>query len=95
MPRGLEPGFPQSQSSTAGRPSSQYTAAYPQPGQGLAVFNLTHYGYGLDQALVRELFDDRGTTSYVSAAGLVRIKLVIREGFVGTPSLILEGLARE
>ena len=93
--RGLETGLPQSQSSTAGRPSSQYTGAYPQQGQGFAVFNLSHYGFSLDQALVRELFDDRGTTGYVSAAGLVRIKLVIREGFVGTPSLILEGLARE
>ena len=30
---------------------------------------------------------------FVSATGLVRIKLVIREGVVGTPSLILEGSA--
>lgn len=93
-PRGLESDFPQTQSSTVGRPSSRNTGAYPQR-QGLAVFNLTHYGYGLDQALIRELFDDGGTTGYVSAAGLVRIKLVIREGFWGAPSLILEGLARE
>ena len=94
-PRGLETGLPQTQSSPAGRPSSPYNAAYPQPGQGFAVFNLTHYGYELDQSLIRELFDDRGTASYVSPAGLVRIKLVIREGLVGAPSLILEGSARE
>ena len=92
---GLETGFSQTQSSSAGRPSSPYTAGYPQQDQGLGVLNLTHYGFRLDQALIRELFDDSGTTSYVSATGLVRIKLVIREGHVGTPSLILEGLARE
>ena len=94
-PRGQGTGLPQTQSSPAGRPSSRYTGAYPQPGQGLAVFNPTHYGVSLEQALIRELFDDSGTTGYVSAAGLARIKLVIREGIVGTPSLILEGLARE
>ena len=93
-PRGLETGLPRTQSSIVGRPSSRNTGAYPQR-QGLAVFNLTNYGYGLDQALIRELFDDGGTTGYVSAAGLVRIKLVIREGVLGAPSLILEGLARE
>ena len=94
-PLGLETGFPQTQSSSAGMPSSPYTAGYPQQDQGLGVLNLTHYGFRLDQALIRELFDDSGTTSYVSATGLVRIKLIIREGHVGTPSLILEGLARE
>ena len=94
-PRGLETGFPQTQSLPAGRPSSRYTGGHPQSGQGLAILQQAHHGYGLDQSLIRELFDDGGTTGYVSAAGLVRIKLVIREGVVGTPSLILEGLARE
>ena len=94
-PLGLETGFPQSQSSPAGSPSSPYTGGYPQPGQGLAILHQAHHGYGRDQSLTRELFDDGGTTGYVSDAGLVRIKLVIREGLVGTPSLILEGSARE
>ena len=95
-PLGPEPGFPQTQSSSAGRPSSPNITAYPHPDQGSGVLNLTHYGFRLNQALIRELFDDSGTTSYVSATGLVRIRLVIREGhIVGTPSLILEGSARE
>ena len=99
-PLGLDTGFPQTQSSPVGRPSSPYTAAYPRTDQGLVVFNLTRDGYGPDQALISELLNDRGTTdrgttSYVSATGLVRMKLVIREGLVGTPSLILEGSARE
>ena len=94
-PLGLETGLPQSQSSPAGRPSSPYTGGYPQPGQGPAILHQSHHGYGLALSLIRELFDDGVTTGYVSASGLVRVRLVIREGVVGTPSLILEGLARE
>ena len=94
-PLGLGTGLPQSQSSPARRPSSPYTGGYPRSGQGPAIMHQSRHGYGLDQSLTRELFDDDGTTNYVSASGLVRIKLVIREGFVGTPSLILEGVARE
>ena len=94
-PRGLRTGFPQTQPPPAGGPSSPYTGGYPQPGLGPVIFQQAHHGYGLDQSFTSELFDDGGTTGYVSASGLVRMKLVIREGVVGTPSLVLEGLARE
>ena len=94
-PLGLGTGLPQSQSSPAARPSSPYTGGYPRSGQGPAILHQSHHGYGLALSLIIELFSDGGTTGYVSASGLVRIKLVIREGVVGTPSLILEGLARE
>ena len=94
-PRGLATGFPQPPSLPARRPSSPYTGGYSQPGLGPVILFQAHQGYRLDQSLMRELFDDDEAANYVSATGLVRIKLVIREGVVGTPSLVLEGVAGE
>ena len=46
-------------------------------------------------ALEGELGDVRGLVNFVSGSGVVRIQLVIRDGQLGTPSLILEGVVRE
>ncbi len=94
-PRRLGTGFPQTPSSPLRGPSSPYTGGYSLPGLGPVVLLQAHQGYGLDQSLVKELFNEGGTSEYVSATGLVRVKLVIREGVLGPPSLVLEGMARE
>ena len=76
-------------------PSSPERGGFSQPDFGPVILFEAHQGYRLDQSLMRELFDDGGISSFVSATGLVRIKLVIMEGVVGTPSLVLVGVARE
>ena len=68
---------------------------FPQSDPGATVFNSTPYGLPATGALEGELGDERGLDNYVSASGLVRIQLVIRDGQVGIPSLILKGVVRE
>ena len=68
---------------------------FPQSDPGATVFNSTPYGLQATDALEGELGDERGLDDYVSASGLVRIQLVIRDGQVGIPSLILKGVVSE
>ena len=83
------------QSSLSGGASSSNRGPFPQSGQGRTVFYSTPYGLPATGALEGELGDERGLDNYVSSSGLVRIQLVIRDGQVGIPSLILEGVVRE
>ena len=83
------------QSSLSGGASSSNRGPFPQSGLGPTVFYSTPYELPATGALEGELGDERGLDDYVSGSGLVRIQLVIRNGQVGIPSLILEGVVRE
>ena len=72
---------------------SDYRRSYPQATPGSGILNLTPYRTTFNEHWAGELGNSTSHTDYVSASGLVRIKMSVRNAEVGAPSLSLQGLA--
>ena len=62
--------------------------------QGVAVYSRTFGEISFTEALEGEMGNGKGLDGFVSSTGLVRVKVTVGGGYIGRPSLAIDGIAQ-